>query len=205
MSTNSYAVLGMLALKTWTPYELTQQFRRSLAWCWPVSERQLYDEPEKLVAAGWAKVRTTDDKSRSRREYSITAAGRKALREWLGTPTAPPRTFNEPLLRVLYADQGGVDDLMQALAGLREELADQAAIGRRMTDEYRDGLAPFPERAHLVALFADLNQRIASAIDDWAAEAIDEVSAWPTTKGLGATPSTKARFDKVAADAAARV
>jgi DNA-binding PadR family transcriptional regulator len=201
MSTNSYAVLGMLALRSWTPYELTQQFLRSLAWCWPVSERSLYTEPEKLVAAGLAKVRTTGAAHRARREYSITEAGKKALREWLGTPTSPPRIFNEPLLRVLYADQGTKENLLQALASLRDGLVPQFEEGLTRTREYLDGTGPFPERAHLVALFADLGQRLTTAIDEWAADTAREVSTWHDTKDLGMTPSAKRTFRRVAKNA----
>jgi DNA-binding PadR family transcriptional regulator len=198
LSTNSYAVLGMLALRSWTPYELTQQFLRSLTWCWPVSERALYGEPEKLVAAGLAKVRTAGTGTRSRREYSITPAGRKALREWLGTPTSAPKVFNEPLLRVLYADQGSKADFLQALQSLRESLVPQFDEGLLRTQEYLEGAGPFPERAHLVAIFADLGQRLTSAMDDWAADTIREVSTWDDTKDLGMTPSAERTFKRVA-------
>jgi DNA-binding PadR family transcriptional regulator len=197
LSTNSYAVLGMLGLRRWTPYELTQQFLRSLTWCWPVSERSLYDEPKKLVAAGLAKVRTSGDGPRARREYSITPAGREALREWLATPTSPPRIFNEPLLRVLYADQGSKDDFLQALGSLREGLSPQFEEAQVRAHEYLEGEGPFPERAHLVALFADLGERITAAIDEWATDTIREVSTWDDTKDLGMTPGARRAFRRI--------
>jgi DNA-binding PadR family transcriptional regulator len=197
LSTNSYAVLGMLALRPWTPYELTQQFLRSLTWCWPVSERQLYTEPERLVAAGLVKVKTAGNGPRARREYSIKPAGRKALKEWLATPTSAPRIFNEPLLRVLYADQGDKDDLLQALVGLREELLERFETGRARSVEYLEGTGPFPERAHLVAMFADLGQRLTSVIDEWAADSIREVSSWSSTRDLGLTEATKQTLARV--------
>ncbi len=198
MSTSSYAVLGMLALRSWTPYELTQQFLRSLAWCWPASERSLYAEPERLVAAGLAKVRTSGSGPRARREYSITPSGKAALRAWLRTPTSPPRIFNEPLLRVLYADQGSKEEFLQALRSLRDGLVPHFEEGQIRAREYLDGEGPFPERAHLVALFSDLGLRIATAIDEWAAEAIREASTWEDTKGLGMTPTARRTFTKIA-------
>jgi DNA-binding PadR family transcriptional regulator len=198
MSTNSYAVLGMLSLRPWTPYELTQQFMRSLAWCWPVSERLLYTEPEKLVEAGLAKVRKSGSGPRARREYSITAAGRKALREWLGTPTSAPKIFNEPLLRVLYADQGDKADFLQALASLREALVPIFDEGQIRVREYLEDEGPFPSRAHLVAAFADLGQRITTAIDEWAVDTMREASTWEDTKDLGMTPTARRTFERIA-------
>jgi PadR family transcriptional regulator AphA len=54
LPTTSYAILGMLALRPWTAYELTQQLRRSLTYCWPKAESVLYDEPKRLVRLGLA-------------------------------------------------------------------------------------------------------------------------------------------------------
>ena len=54
LSTTSYAILGMLAMRPWTAYELTQQLRRSLRYCWPKAESVLYDEPKRLVRLGLA-------------------------------------------------------------------------------------------------------------------------------------------------------
>lgn len=204
LSSNSYAVLGMLAIRPWTPYELTQQFRRSLAFCWPVSERLVYTEPDKLVREGLAKVRTSRNGERDRRVYSITPAGRKILREWLATAPAPPRIFNEPLLRVLFADQGEPADLLQSLESFRAYLHEQMLSGQAHTKEYLDGTGPFPERSHLIAVFADLNHRIFTAMEQWIEDTVAEVSDWPTTKALGLTPEAAEAFER-AVDLPARV
>jgi DNA-binding PadR family transcriptional regulator len=188
----------MLSLRSWTPYELTQQTRRSLAWCWPTSERSLYSEPEKLVQAGYATSSATQDGLRVRRVYTITAAGRTALREWLATEAAPPRFVNEAALRLLFADQAGVDELVTTLETLRKQLDDHQAVGRGLVRGYLDGDdAPFPSRAHLVSLFADLNFRLYQALDAWADEALAEVARWETTRDLGLTPQTKKRLRRM--------
>ena len=49
LSTTSYAILGLLALRPWTTYELAKQVQKSLGWFWPRAERKLYDEPKRLV------------------------------------------------------------------------------------------------------------------------------------------------------------
>ena len=86
LTTTSHAVLGLLALKPWTTYELARQVQRSLGWFWPRAERKLYDEPKHLVAAGLATATAQQTGRRPRTMYAITAAGRKALRSWLGEP-----------------------------------------------------------------------------------------------------------------------
>jgi PadR family transcriptional regulator AphA len=78
----SYALLGLLAVRPWTAYELTQQMRRSLHYVWPKSESLLYNEPKKLVEAGLARVTRQRRGDRTRAQYRITAAGVAA---WPGT------------------------------------------------------------------------------------------------------------------------
>ena len=101
MTTSSYAVLALLDLRPWTAYELTNQAQRSLRYAWPKSERLLYSEPKKLVELGYATTHKEASGKRSRNVYEITDAGRRALREWTGSKTQPPRIEAEALLRLL--------------------------------------------------------------------------------------------------------
>ena len=85
MTTTSYAILGLLAVKPWTTHELVQQVDRSLRRLWPRAQSKLYEEPKKLVAHGYAKA-TDDSVGRRRRtRYTITAKGRRALAAWLSS------------------------------------------------------------------------------------------------------------------------
>ena len=54
MSTTTYAVLGLLCIRPWSAYELTQQMSRSLRFIWPRAESGIYREPQKLVRLGYA-------------------------------------------------------------------------------------------------------------------------------------------------------
>src|SRR5207245_995140 len=78
LTPTSYAILGLLALRPWSAYELTKQVRRSLHFCWPRAETRLYQEPKNLVEHGLVKATTTVNGRRPRTEYAITAKGRKA-------------------------------------------------------------------------------------------------------------------------------
>ena len=90
LTTTSYAILGLLAVKPWTTHELVRQVDRSLRRIWPRAQSKLYEEPKKLVAHGYA--RATDDSvgRRRRTRYTITAKGRRALAKWLEEPGSGP-------------------------------------------------------------------------------------------------------------------
>ena len=89
-SATTYGLLGMLAVRSWTGYELTQQIRRSLRFVWPSSEGHLYREQKRLVDLGWATVEDEPTGQRSRKRYSITQEGRAALESWLATEPEEP-------------------------------------------------------------------------------------------------------------------
>jgi len=191
LSTTSYAVLGLLALRSWTGYELTQQARRSLAYCWPKEDSVLYEEPRRLTALGLARAEQERDRGRTRNRYSITDAGRSALHTWLATPTGPPHIELEPLLRLTFADQGEVDDIKATIAALRDWAANLRADGIDVLRGYQDDKAPFPDRLHISVLTACYYKAIYDATIAFCDLAQDEVADWDRTEGLGATLRTR--------------
>ena len=51
LTTTSYAVLSILALREHSTYELTRQMKLSLHYMWPRAESNVYAEPKRLVEA----------------------------------------------------------------------------------------------------------------------------------------------------------
>ena len=140
LTPTSYAILGLLALRPWSAYELTKQVRRSLHFCWPRAETRLYQEPKNLVEHGLVKAATTVNGRRPRTEYAITAKGRKALRAWLGQPSAPPRLESEALLRLFFADCGTKEGLLATLDELEGQAAELRAQALAQAAEYLGGV-----------------------------------------------------------------
>ncbi len=205
LPTTSYAVLGMLAIRPWTGYELTHQMRRSLDYCWPKAESVLYEEPRRLVATGLARAATEMSEGRRRTRYHITAKGHRALEAWLATEPASPRLEVEPLLRLLYADHGTAEDLRRAVDSFRVWAEARYEGGIAMFRNYLDTGGPFPERLHLQVLFGAFYEELFFLVRRWAAMVDSEVASWPTTAGIGWTPTTRslveaalARYDDAA-------
>jgi DNA-binding PadR family transcriptional regulator len=191
MTTSSYAVLALLDLKPWTGYELTHQAQRSLRYAWPKSERLLYSEPKKLVELGYATTHTKETGKRSSNIYEITEEGRRALGEWAGSRTQPPRFEIEALLRLLFADHGTIDDVRRALGELETNVGEHHDAIVELMASYLDGGHPFPERTHLSVLFATFQIEMFKTIERWIEFARDEIDEWPTTQDLGMTPRTE--------------
>lgn len=192
VSTSSYAVLALLDLKPWTGYELTSQAQRSLRYAWPRSERLLYSEPKKLVTMGYATTYKEETGNRSRNVYEITDQGRDALRTWTGSKTQPPRIEIEALLRLLFADNGSIDDLERALDELESDIGEHHEAIVSLMGSYLEGGHPFPDRTHLSVLFATFQIEMFKSIERWTEFARAEIGEWPTTEDLGMTKRTKA-------------
>ncbi len=132
----TFGLLGMLATRSWTGYELTRQVGRSLRFIWPTSEGHLYREQKRLVTQGWAVVEKEKVGLRHRNRYAITEAGRDALREWLTRPPEEPHLQIEGILRAFYAEQGSVADLCQSMEVTAERARAMLADLRAFAEEY---------------------------------------------------------------------
>jgi DNA-binding PadR family transcriptional regulator len=95
-----HAILGLLAKRPASGYDLLGAFNKSLSFVWPAQQSQIYGDLARLADVGW--VEAAEAGARGRKEYSITELGRDELRRWL-TRTEPERSpRNEPLLRVFF-------------------------------------------------------------------------------------------------------
>ncbi len=144
MTTTSYAILGLLAVKPWTTHELVQQVDRSMRRMWPRAQSKLYEEPKKLVAHGYA--RSSDDSigRRRRTRYTITAAGRRALAAWLQLPGDGPVLEFEQLLKISFADSGTKADILTNLDAARTWVAEQNAENLATAARLPRGPRPVP-------------------------------------------------------------
>jgi DNA-binding PadR family transcriptional regulator len=176
--------LGLLAVQPWTAYELTQQMRRSLHYVWPKSESLLYNEPKKLVDAGLARVTNQRRGDRTRAQYRITPAGRRALKAWLDTEPAAPLFELEVMLRVIFADQGTPEQLTRSLRAAAAWAEGEMVRARPQVESYLDKGGPFPERLHLIALTVGFYGELFDMMRRFFGDAADLVETWDTTTGV---------------------
>lgn len=219
-SPTTYGLLGMLATRSWTGYELTQQVRRSLRFIWSTSEGHLYREQKRLVTLGWATVSQEAAGGRTRQRYTITAKGRKALRSWLASTPEEPHLQVEGILRAFYADAAGPEELatsmratqssaQQMLAELHGFVAEYLSPGGAM--EMLEGSAPvgdfagrpmYPNRLHSVALAVDITTRLLETLEDFCGRTAATVATWPGTADPSLTAATRRRLEAIQARSA---
>ena len=95
-----HALLGLLAERPGSGWDLLKGFESSLAFVWPATQSQLYTELGRMTDDALIEVTATG--ARNRKEYAITDAGREELIRWI-TEVEPERSRrNEALLRVFF-------------------------------------------------------------------------------------------------------
>lgn len=179
LSTTSYAILGLLSLRSWTTYELAEQMKRALGQFWPRAESGIYTEPKKLVAAGLAKSTTEHVGKRARERYEITAAGRKALQQWIPTTGTGPVVEFEQMVKLFFAEHGTKQDLLGHLTRIRDDLVAKAASEHEISLGYEEQRGPFPERLPWLLICGRFLDEFEQLIDRWSTWAISEVEQWP--------------------------
>jgi hypothetical protein len=142
------------------------------------------------------------------------------MREWLGTEPGELRLEIEGLVRMFYADQSSVEDLlssMEATAQVARSMLDRL-LG--FVDEYLERGGPlwmleegvggpdqerlvfhdrpqFPERLHVVTLVIDVSTALLTDIHKSLTTAAEEVKGWPSTTDPGITPLTRKRLENI--------
>jgi DNA-binding PadR family transcriptional regulator len=188
LTTTSYAILGLLAIRPWSTYELAGQMRRNVHHFWPRAESNLYAEPKRLVDGGFAQARSEPVGKRRRTVYSITRKGRRALEAWLAEPAAESRLESETLVKLMFAPHGSKENLLRHLQRFRDELEAKQEALRAIFRQYLDEQDPFPERVHVNVLCYRLIWDYTQAAASWTAWALDAVERWPDA----ATPADRA-------------
>ena len=197
LTTSSYAVLGLLAIRPWAGYELTQQADAEPALRLARIRAAAVRRAEEFVEHGLATALQESVGQRNRTVYTITPEGRAALTGWMATSPQPPVLEAEALLRLLFAENGTTDDLMAALDEMAADAVELYEQVVTINTGYLDGLHPFPQRTHLSVLFATFQLELFDLIVKWVDFAKAEIATWPTTEGLGMTDRTEAILENI--------
>jgi len=179
MTTTSYAILGLLAVRPWTTHELVQQVDRSLRRLWPRTQSKLYEEPKKLVAYGYATAADDSVGRRQRTRYTITAKGRRALAAWLREPGAGPVLEFEQLVKIHFADSGRKADVVANLEAARAWVLEQNEENLATARAYLAGESAFPQRAALNQVPGRFLVEYYLTVARWIDWATTMVETWP--------------------------
>jgi len=191
LTPTSYALLGQLALRPWSVYDMTRNVARTLHWFWPRAESVLYSEVKRLAEMGLASTRQEPGgRGRPRSIYSITAKGRRRLGAWLAGPPGGFALQFEALLRVHLSPYGTLEDLTAALERTRDDgealLRQALVVGTEFAEERHQ----FQDQVHIRGLLFDYLWGFGLGMYAWADRSLAEVARW---RGIGGDDAARQR------------
>jgi DNA-binding PadR family transcriptional regulator len=130
LSATAKVILGLLAMRPRSGYEIKGFVDRSTRYFWPASYGQIYPELRRLAEAGLVEGTDSPTGGRQRTIYKLTTAGRHAVRDWHAEPAEHFDYRDEGLLKLFFA--GAVAP--GRAAEIARERADEAA---EVADELR--------------------------------------------------------------------
>lgn len=122
------AILAALAHNESSGYDLAKAFDISVANYWTASPQQLYRELDRMEVDGLVRARVVAQSTRpNKRVFRLTAAGRKALREFTAREPKPMAIRDEMLVQMAALESGDAAairaNVVGQLAAFEEKLA----------------------------------------------------------------------------------
>ena len=128
----TWAVLGLVASKPRSGYDIKRIVDRSIRHFWAASYGQIYPELKRLEEDGWIDGRRRAERRPRPPRLPHHRRGARALNGWFGGMETRIELRDESLLRLFFADQLPPDYALGLLEGRRE--------GYRQMLEYLRGL-----------------------------------------------------------------
>jgi DNA-binding PadR family transcriptional regulator len=174
----TFAVLGQLAEGPSSGYEVKARLEAGAAHFWHASYSQVYAELRRLEGLGLVtEERVVQDGRPNKRVYTITEAGREALRGWLAEPWGLAHLRDESLVKLTLSGPLAREEVVAHMRRLK------AAHERRRAD-FEARIADLPQDAGLhlrLALRKGVHAQTAFAA--WCQEVVDELSREPEAEG----------------------
>ena len=128
-----YAILGLLSSQPMTGYDLKKIMQASPFMHWSGNNNQIYKSLVELLEAGYVTSELKhQESSPSKKIYTITQEGIKALKKWVLSTPEPLEIKKTFLVQLAWADQLNTKELHSLLSGYEEEIRMQVAYHREL-------------------------------------------------------------------------
>jgi DNA-binding PadR family transcriptional regulator len=161
-----HALIGLLAEKPASGWDLARRFEELLGTVWPAGHPQIYGELRKLQDDGFIEI--DSEGPRRRKTYRVTEAGIAEVRRWLTSVEVDHTLRLEPVLRSVFF-------WLMTPEELAVHLEKEAAFYYELAQKYRD-LAAAKDRGEYgdspqtrsIRVAAEAGVRLHQALGDWA-------------------------------------
>ncbi len=182
-TTTSDALLGLLSLGAMSGYQIRQLIDESIGNFWTESYGQIYPTLKKLLAE---RMITAKGESRGlaaeRTVYSLSAAGRRRVQDWLQLPAHTRTPRNELLLKLFFSGLVSTEVAMRQVETFRAQQEQRIA---RYESVIAETARRYPKHAHLPfwQMTANYGLHEARALLAWSEETLRTLAMLPHAAG----------------------
>lgn len=183
MSTNGYALLGLLMDKPMTGYMMKQVIDDYLSHFWKTSYGQIYPTMTKFIKSGYVTVADMpSSKGPASKIYSITEEGKVIFSKWLAIEVNDFNLRDETLLKFYFSHHMDIDEVIARFEHARD-------YNKKIRDHYdssRDRMSSVdqPTRKELITfLSVKKGIHLNEARLKWAEEVIETLQYFKS-KGM---------------------
>jgi DNA-binding PadR family transcriptional regulator len=176
LSATTKVILGMLAARPRSGYEIKQLIDSSARFFWAASYGQIYPELKKLEEAGLITGADASQGARQRTVFKLTAKGTRAAKDWIARPPEVVELRDEGLLELFFA--GAIEPSRAAeIARERSAKAAETAAELRAVEaqiergEAAEGPEHTPDPGSLTVL------RYGIEMNEWVAQWFERAAA----------------------------
>jgi DNA-binding PadR family transcriptional regulator len=141
LSATAKVILGMLAMRPRSGYEIKAFADHSTRFFWSASYGQIYPELRRLADAGLIRGKASPRGGRQRTVYELTRAGRRALEGWHELLAEIFEYRDEGLLKLFFSDAVAPERAAEIARQLAERAA-ETGDELRAVEEQAEGKHP---------------------------------------------------------------
>lgn len=179
LTATSCVVLALVGEGGASAHDLVRMMRQGGPVYWGAAESKLYAEPKRLARLGYLDPRPAPGRTHQRTVYTLTAAGRAGLRDWLGRAARFPTIKNEAHLRLLAGDMLDDASIVESFRGMLPELDRLDALVTEMAEQ----ADRVPHRARYLRLNHDYARRLIALHREWVADVERELDGGDESGG----------------------
>ena len=124
-----HAILSMVISQPKSGYDIAKEFSGSVNFYWAASHQQIYKTLSELEKNEWLNVEAIEQTGKpDKKNYGITAQGKKELLRWVERPTKRSPMKNSLLIKLLTLEEAGSQRITETLLTYKLDVEKQLAV-----------------------------------------------------------------------------
>ena len=146
-----FVILGLLALRAMTVYEINKALERGVSLFYSASFGSINAAVGKMLAKGWISGQEAVENGRNKRLFHLTPAGRQAFQNWLASEIEAEKVKDPGLTRLYFLGFSDPEERVRVLEAHLQHL--RQTLGKLDVIHQQTANMQIPEELQTVAKF----------------------------------------------------